>query len=171
MSKRGNSEGSLYQSGEGWRGYVWCSRPDGTRYRKYVRGTTYDEARQNWLNLRDQANHGPVSSDVPKLAEFLGTGSKRSWNLISRRKRTRSMRHSVACTSSRILVASVSITSKSKMSGNGLISLQPFASAAHKEKTRHAPGKKGAAAPSVNAAVQHFPLEAVETRVTHFALR
>lgn len=71
MSKRGNSEGSLYQSGEGWRGYVWCNRPDGTRYRKYVRGTTYDEARQNWLTLRDQASHSPVSSDVPKLDEFL----------------------------------------------------------------------------------------------------
>ena len=49
MSKRGNSEGSLYQSGDGWRGYVWCTRPDGTRYRKYVRGKTYDEARQNWM--------------------------------------------------------------------------------------------------------------------------
>jgi hypothetical protein len=74
VSKRGNSEGSLYQSGEGWRGYVWCNRPDGTRYRKYVRGTTYDEARQNWLTLRDQASHSPVSSDVPKLDEFLSTG-------------------------------------------------------------------------------------------------
>ena len=71
MSKRGNSEGSLYQSGEGWRGYVWCTRPDGTRYRKYVRGKTYDEARQNWANLRDQANNGPVSSSIPKLREFL----------------------------------------------------------------------------------------------------
>jgi integrase len=71
LSKRGNSEGSLYQSSDGWRGYVWCTRPDGTRYRKYVRGKTYDEARQNWVNLRDQASRGPVSSDVPKLAEFL----------------------------------------------------------------------------------------------------
>jgi integrase len=71
LGKRGNSEGSLYQSSEGWRGYVWCTRPDGTRYRKYVRGTTYDEAQQNWLNLRDQARRGPVSSDVPTLAEFL----------------------------------------------------------------------------------------------------
>ena len=71
MSKRGNSEGSLYQSGEGWRGYAWCTRPDGTRYRKYVRGKTYDEARQNWVNLRDQANNGPVSYSIPKLHEFL----------------------------------------------------------------------------------------------------
>ena len=35
------------RSGEGWRGYVWCTRPDGTRYRKYVRGKTHEEARQN----------------------------------------------------------------------------------------------------------------------------
>jgi integrase len=72
LSKRGNSEGSLYQSGEGWRGYVWCTRPDGTRYRKYVRGKSYDEARRNWASLRDQASSGPVDSGVPKLAEFLG---------------------------------------------------------------------------------------------------
>ena len=71
MSKRGNSEGSLYPTSEGWRGYVWCTRPDGTRYRKYVRGATYDEAQQAWFKLREQANRGPVSSDVPKLAEFL----------------------------------------------------------------------------------------------------
>jgi hypothetical protein len=45
LSKRGNSEGSLYQSSDGWRGYVWCIRPDGTRYRKYVRGKTYDEGK------------------------------------------------------------------------------------------------------------------------------
>lgn len=71
MSKRGNSEGSLYQARDGWRGYVWCTRPDGTRYRKYVRGKTYEEARQNWVTLRDRASRGPVSSDVPKLADFL----------------------------------------------------------------------------------------------------
>jgi len=71
LSKRGNSEGSLYQSGEGWRGYVWCTRPDGTRYRKYVRGKDYEDAQRNWVKLREQASQGPVSSDVPKLAEFL----------------------------------------------------------------------------------------------------
>jgi len=81
VSKRGNSEGSLYQSGDGWRGYVWCTRPDGTRYRKYVRGTTYDEARQNWVHLREQASRGPVSS---------------------RPRHTRNTRCSAACTSSRI---------------------------------------------------------------------
>jgi integrase len=71
LSKRGNNEGSLYQSGDGWRGYVWCTRPDGVRYRKYVRGKTYEDTRQNWVNLRNQASRGPVSSNIPKLDEFL----------------------------------------------------------------------------------------------------
>jgi integrase len=71
MSKRGNGEGSLYPAEGAWRGYVWCSRPDGTLYRKYVRGQSYEEAQQNWLSLRDRAMRGPVSSDLPKLAEFL----------------------------------------------------------------------------------------------------
>lgn len=71
MSKNGNGDGSVYQSGEGWRGYVWCTRPDSTRYRKYVRGTTWEEAHAKWVKLRDQASQGPVASDVPKLAEFL----------------------------------------------------------------------------------------------------
>lgn len=34
-------------------------------------GKTYEEARQNWVNLRDQASRGPVSSSVPKLDKFL----------------------------------------------------------------------------------------------------
>ena len=79
MSKRGNSEGSLYQSSDGWRGYVWCTRPDGTRYRKYVRGKTYDEARQNWVNLRDQASRGPVSSGCPetgRIPRLLAEGNR-----------------------------------------------------------------------------------------------
>src|SRR5690348_2761729 len=50
---------------------MWCTRPNGTRYRKYVRGKTYEEARQNWVRLRDQASRGPVSSSVSKLDEFL----------------------------------------------------------------------------------------------------
>lgn len=71
MSKRGNHEGSLYPVAGGWRGYVWCSRPDGTRYRKYVKRVTHDEARRALDKLRDDASRGPVGSDVPKLGEFL----------------------------------------------------------------------------------------------------
>jgi hypothetical protein len=38
---------------------------------KFSCGKTYDEARQNWVNLRDQASRGQVSSGIPKLGEFL----------------------------------------------------------------------------------------------------
>lgn len=72
MSRRLNGEGSIYPVKDGYRGYVWCTNPAGERYRKYVKGKTYEVTRQAWLKLRDEANHGPVSSDTQKLAEFLG---------------------------------------------------------------------------------------------------
>jgi hypothetical protein len=71
MSRRRNGEGSIYPVPGGYRGYVWCIGPDGTRYRKYVKGKTYHEARQAWFRLRDRSQRGPVASDVPKLADFL----------------------------------------------------------------------------------------------------
>ena len=74
MSKRGNSEGSLYQSGDGWRGYIWCTRPDGTRYRKYVRGKTYEEARQNWVNLRTRQAADRSAPTCPSSPNSSATG-------------------------------------------------------------------------------------------------
>jgi integrase len=71
MSRRHNGEGSIYPVKNGYRGYVWCTNPAGEKYRKYVKGKTYDETQAAWLKLRDQANRGPVASDVPRLAEFL----------------------------------------------------------------------------------------------------
>lgn len=68
---RGNGEGSIYPVKGGYRGYVWCTNPAGERYRKYVKGKTYDDARRAWLKLRDEANRGPVASDVPSLERFL----------------------------------------------------------------------------------------------------
>ncbi len=71
MSRRHNGEGSIYAVKDGYRGYVWCTRPDGTRYRKYVKGSTYDQAQNAWMKLRAQASRGPVASDVPTLEGFL----------------------------------------------------------------------------------------------------
>jgi integrase len=71
MSRRHNGEGSIYPVKDGYRGYVWCINAAGERYRKYVKGKTYDETQAAWFKLRDEANRGPVASDVPKLAEFL----------------------------------------------------------------------------------------------------
>ncbi len=53
-----NGEGSIYPVKDGYRGYVWCTSPDGTRYRKYVKGKTYEATQQAWLKLRDTASRG-----------------------------------------------------------------------------------------------------------------
>jgi integrase len=71
VTRRHSGEGSIYPVNDGYRGYVWCTNPAGTRYRKYVKGKTYEATHLAWLKLRDEASHGPVSSGVPKLAEFL----------------------------------------------------------------------------------------------------
>ena len=68
---RGNGEGSIYPVQDGYRGYVWCTSPAGERYRKYVKGKTYEAAQRAWLKLREEANRGPVASDVPTLEKFL----------------------------------------------------------------------------------------------------
>ena len=71
MSRRRNGEGSIYPVKDGYRGYVWCTNPAGERYRKYVKGKTYEDTRAAWLKLRDAASRGPVASDVPSLEKFL----------------------------------------------------------------------------------------------------
>jgi Site-specific recombinase XerD len=71
VSKRGNGEGSIYPVPGGYRAFVWATRPDGTRYRKYVQRKTYEETQKAWLDLRAKVRSGPVVSNAPKLADFL----------------------------------------------------------------------------------------------------
>lgn len=60
---------------ERWRrGYTWCTRPDGTQYRKYLKRVSYDDARKALDKLREEASRGPVASDVSSLASFSPTG-------------------------------------------------------------------------------------------------
>ena len=61
MSRRHNGEGSIYPVEDGYRGYVWCINPAGQRYRKYVKGKTYDATQAAWLKLRDEANRRALS--------------------------------------------------------------------------------------------------------------
>ena len=49
--KRGNGGGSIYPVNGGWRGYVWFTGTDGLRYRKYVKGKSYEETRDAWVKL------------------------------------------------------------------------------------------------------------------------
>jgi integrase len=71
MTRRRNGEGSIYPVKNGYRGYVWCTSPDGTPYRKYCQRATYDATRKALDKLREEASRGPIASDVPKLTEFL----------------------------------------------------------------------------------------------------
>ena len=71
MTRRHNGEGSIYPVRNGYRGYVWCTNPAGERYRKYVKGKTYEETQAAWLKLREEASRGVVASDVPSLGQFL----------------------------------------------------------------------------------------------------
>ena len=77
MSRRRSGEGSIYPVKDGtghitgYRGYVWCTKPTGERYRKYVKGKTYEATQRAWFKLRDEASRRPVTSSAPKLGEFL----------------------------------------------------------------------------------------------------
>jgi integrase len=77
MTRRRNGEGSIYPVKDshgrltGYRGYVWCTKPDGERYRKYVKGRTYEATQRAWFKLRGDAGRGPVSSDVSTIGEYL----------------------------------------------------------------------------------------------------
>jgi integrase len=69
--KRGNGEGSIYPVNGGWRGYVWFTGTDGLRYRKYVKGKSYEETRDAWVKLHTRAKAGPVPASVPTVAQHM----------------------------------------------------------------------------------------------------
>jgi integrase len=71
MTKRGNSEGSIYRCSHGYGAYAWIDTPDGRRQRKYVYGKTREDVRERWLKLTVAARRGPVPASAPSLAEFL----------------------------------------------------------------------------------------------------
>ena len=70
MSRRHNGEGSIYPVKDGYRGYVWCTNPDGTRYRKYVKGKTY-EATQRHGSSSGTRQATDRSLRRTKLGDFL----------------------------------------------------------------------------------------------------
>lgn len=69
--RRGRGEGSIYRFRDGWAAYVWVTRPDGTRGRKYVYGATQEQVRGEWLMLHQQAIRGPVAKKPPLLRDYL----------------------------------------------------------------------------------------------------
>ncbi|WP_367043623.1 tyrosine-type recombinase/integrase [Streptomyces sp. Je 1-332] len=69
--KRGNGEGSIYPYKNGYAAYVWVTKPDGTRARKYVYGKTREETHEKWLNLHAEAKKGPVATRHRTVSVFL----------------------------------------------------------------------------------------------------
>ncbi|MGW1976079.1 site-specific integrase [Streptomyces sp. NPDC001889] len=70
--KRGNGEGSIYPYKNGYAAYVWVTKPDGTRARKYAYGKTRTEVHEKWLKLHAEARKGPVATTHRTVAAFLG---------------------------------------------------------------------------------------------------
>ncbi|MFE0865276.1 tyrosine recombinase XerC [Streptomyces rochei] len=69
--KRGNGEGSIYPYKNGYAAYVWVTKPDGKRARKYAYGKTREEVHEKWLALHQEAKRGPVATRHRTVAAFL----------------------------------------------------------------------------------------------------
>jgi integrase len=69
---RANGEGSIFPYRNGFAAYVWVSKPDGRRGRKYVYGKTREAVHDKWIRLQAQAKAGPVATRVPTVAAFMG---------------------------------------------------------------------------------------------------
>ncbi|UFQ16742.1 MULTISPECIES: site-specific integrase [Streptomyces] len=69
--KRGNGEGSIYPYKNGFAAYVWVTKPDGKRARKYAYGKTREEVHEKWLNLHAEAKKGPVATRHRTVSAFL----------------------------------------------------------------------------------------------------
>ena len=68
---RANGEGSLFAYRNGYAAYAWVTTPLGTRERKWIYGQDRDELHGRWIDLLKQAKSGPVTTKVPKVAEYL----------------------------------------------------------------------------------------------------
>ncbi|WP_443053273.1 site-specific integrase [Streptomyces sp. IBSBF 3010] len=69
--KRGNGEGSIYPYKNGYAAYVWVTKPDGKRARKYAYGKTREEVHDKWIRLHAEAKKGPVATSTPTLGAYL----------------------------------------------------------------------------------------------------
>lgn len=68
---RANGEGSIFPYRNGFAAYVWVTKPDGKRTRKYVYGQTRELVHDKWIKLHQQAKAGRVVTRVPTLGGYL----------------------------------------------------------------------------------------------------
>ena len=68
---RANGEGSIFPYRNGYAAYVWVTKPDGLRARKYVYGKTRDEVHAKWIRLQKDAQDGPVVTRSMTFGAYL----------------------------------------------------------------------------------------------------
>lgn len=68
---RANGEGSIFPYRNGYAAYVWVTKPDGKRARKWAYGKTRGEVHDKWIKLHRQAQQGPVATRVPTVGDYL----------------------------------------------------------------------------------------------------
>ncbi|MGH3544966.1 MAG: tyrosine-type recombinase/integrase [Mycobacteriales bacterium] len=67
---RTNGEGSIFPYRNGFAAYVWVTKPDGKRTRKYVYGKTRDEVHDKWIALQGKARKGPIATKAMTVRKF-----------------------------------------------------------------------------------------------------
>jgi integrase len=70
---RSNGEGSIFPYRNGFAAYVWVTKPDGKRTRKWVYGPTREDVHDKWIKLHARAKAGPVATKVPTVGEYVTT--------------------------------------------------------------------------------------------------
>ncbi|WP_051366652.1 tyrosine-type recombinase/integrase [Hamadaea tsunoensis] len=70
-SRRHNGEGSIFPYRNGYAAYVWVTKPDGTRDRKYVYGKDRETVHDKWLKLHQQAKQGPIATTAMTVGKFV----------------------------------------------------------------------------------------------------
>lgn len=68
--RRHNGEGSIFPYRNGYAAYVWVTKPDGKRDRKYVYGPDRETVHEKWLKLHQQAKDGPVATTAMTVGKF-----------------------------------------------------------------------------------------------------
>src|ERR1044071_164337 len=68
---RQNGEGSIFPYRNGFAAYVWVTKPDGRRGRKWIYGQTREEVHDKWIGLHSPAQAGPVATRVPTVGEYV----------------------------------------------------------------------------------------------------
>ncbi|MFD0529614.1 hypothetical protein ACFQ1I_26655 [Kitasatospora arboriphila] len=105
--KRSNGEGSIYPRKQGgFAAYVWVTKPDGTRDRKYVYGKTRAEVHEKWLKLHSAAKAAPSPPARRRWAATSTTGSAKWSTRTSSPRRPRRTRCTSGSTSRRGLAPS-----------------------------------------------------------------